>query len=114
MGHIWGKKLAQTHSNTQKVMIQLALMLCFLPDYSLHTHNYIFLTFKLWISSFIGLNVLKQKGITRLLKSYGALMGQTHSILSSEALPEHRYFLTSIFRKPGKPSAHQRDPFAKQ
>ena len=57
---------------------------------------------------------MKQKGITQLLKLHGALMGQTHSILSSEELPAHRYFLTSIFRKPGKPSAHQRDPFVKQ
>jgi MHS family metabolite:H+ symporter-like MFS transporter len=63
---------------------------------------------------FYRINALKQKGITRLLKLHGALMGQTHSILSSEALPAHRYFLTSISRKPGKPSAHQRDPFAKQ
>ena len=114
MGHGWGKKLAQNNSNTQKVMIRLALTLCFLPAYFLHTHAFIFCTFKLWISSFIGFNALKQKGITRLVKLRGALMGQTHSILSSEALPAHRYFLTSISRKPGKPSAHQRDPFAKQ
>lgn len=114
MGHIWGKKLAQNNSNTQKVMIRLALTLCFLPAYFLHTHAFIFCTFKLWISSLIRVNVLKQKGITLLLELRGALMGQTHSILSSEALPAHRYFLTSISRKPGKPSAHQRDPFAKQ
>ena len=43
--------------------------------------------------------MLKQKGITRLLKLHGALMGQTHSILSSTALPAHRYSLTSISRK---------------
>ncbi|MCU3141490.1 hypothetical protein N8T02_25865, partial [Enterobacter asburiae] len=69
-------------------MIRLALTLCFLPAYFLHTHAFIFCTFKLWISSFIRINVLKKKGITRLLKLHGALMGQTHSILSSEALPE--------------------------
>lgn len=38
---------------------------------------------------------MKQKGIIRLLMLHGALMGQTHSILSSEAQPAHRYFLTS-------------------
>lgn len=52
MGHIWGKKLAQNNSNTQKVMIRLALTLCFLPAYFLHTHAFIFRTFKLWTFSF--------------------------------------------------------------
>ncbi|MBD9063901.1 MAG: hypothetical protein EGQ02_06360 [Enterobacter cloacae] len=51
MGHIWGKNLAQNNSNTQKVMIRLALTLCFLPAYFLHTHAFIFCTFKLWIFS---------------------------------------------------------------
>ncbi|RTP87401.1 hypothetical protein EKN35_19275 [Enterobacter asburiae] len=52
MGHIWGKKLAQNNSNTQKVMIRLALTLCFLPAYFLHAHAFIFRTFKLWTFSF--------------------------------------------------------------
>ncbi|RGD10918.1 hypothetical protein DW197_19415 [Enterobacter sp. AM17-18] len=51
MGHIWGKKLAQNNSNTQKVMIRLALTLCFLPAYFIHNHAFIFCTFKSWISS---------------------------------------------------------------
>ncbi|WP_238139057.1 hypothetical protein, partial [Enterobacter kobei] len=50
VGHGWGKKLAQKNSKPHKAVIRLALTLCFLPAYFLHTHAFIFCTFKSWIS----------------------------------------------------------------